>query len=439
LNFIANSPMQRLSSCWKTIVSPSVLNSSLALIDQGIVSGTRFSISLLLARYVIPTEYGMFVLAYAFLIFFSYIQTSIIVVPMTVIGAPLKSMDMKKYFTSLGLAQFIFGLTVMLIILITAKISSLFFIDSPLFLTVFFSMAFASFALQGQEFFRRALFTQQRVKDAFLNDFFCCCLQIAGFIVILKWGVLSGSNIFWIYFLASIIAIAYGLFQCRDVISSDLSDFKTYVGKNWNYGKYLILSTFTQYISSQIFIFATAGFLTLAAAGVIGAVRNIFSVLNMATNGIRSFILPYASKKFTNSGLVFLCSLIKKICIVGTAGVIIYCVSILWAPQFILDFLYKGQYKGYSYVVILFAIQSIFAFLNFPSHIGLLILRKMERILYSNLFSSATSIMVGIPLVKYWGLYGACVGMILTQAVLAGTSFYFLAKSMQKYANEKSI
>lgn len=411
------------------------LKGYLAIVDQSVVSAAHLFVSLLLARYVTPKEYGIFVLSYAVLVLISYIQRCLVVAPMTVIGAPLEGENMRKYFTSTSLTQLILGITTTVLMLTVIGITGI-FIMRPVLLRTFYSMAFASFSFQGQEFFRRMLFTQQRVRDAALNDLFCHCLQVIGLVIILRLGRLSACNAFWIILLSTALGTVYGFYQCKGLISTDLADFKKVVRENWDYGKWLLTSMLTQWVSGQIYVFAAAGFLTVAAAGVIGAARNIFGLLNMVVNGLRSFIVPYASKRFMASRLAFLKEFTNKLFLLGTAGVIIYCLIVTLASQSILDYLYKGHYKGYGYVLVLFAIQSLFAFLNFPSSIGLLILRKTKSILYGNLFSCIATVMVAIPMVRYWGLYGACVGMIITQAILASALFWFYRIGLREKALE---
>ena len=327
INSLFNLRNRGIAHRGKEILTSGIVKGQLSIIDQGIVSGAHLFMYVLLARYTTPKDYGIFVLAYVILTLFSYFQRCLVVAPMTVIAPSLQGENIKNYLTSTLFTQLILGTTITLITLTVLGITSVFYSES-LFLSTFCAMAIASFAFQGQEFFRRMLFTQQRIQDALLNDILSHCLQVIGLVILLRLGMLSGCYAFWVLLISTALGTAYGFVQCRGLIDRDLGDFKWVVKGNWDYGKWLLVSMFAQWVSGQIYIFLAAGMLTVAAAGVLGAARNIFGLLNMAVNGLRSFIVPYASKRFSVHGLVFLKGFTNRLCLIGTIGVVIYCLIV---------------------------------------------------------------------------------------------------------------
>src|SRR3954451_1960960 len=53
----------------------------LAILDQGLISGSNFLIGILLARWLIPAEYGAFSLAFSVFLLLSYVYQSLLSEP----------------------------------------------------------------------------------------------------------------------------------------------------------------------------------------------------------------------------------------------------------------------------------------------------------------------------------------------------------------------
>ena len=60
---------------------------SLAILDQGLFAWAHFLLSILLARWLTPTEYGAFALAYSIFLLFGAFHTALLTEPMMVFGA----------------------------------------------------------------------------------------------------------------------------------------------------------------------------------------------------------------------------------------------------------------------------------------------------------------------------------------------------------------
>ena len=61
----------------------------LSILDQGMYSGFNFIASVLLARWLLPEDYGAYAIAFAIFQFGYQLQNAIIIEPMSVIG-PVK-------------------------------------------------------------------------------------------------------------------------------------------------------------------------------------------------------------------------------------------------------------------------------------------------------------------------------------------------------------
>lgn len=400
-----------------TVRKANFCRGSAIFIDQGVVSGSKFFIVLLLARYVSPTEYGGFVMAYGILMLMSYLQISYILVPMSVLGPSLTVEEQKLYYGTLLKLQIVFSLIISLCIILTARIWSLWF-NEPLLLHIFLAMGVSVFCSQVQEFFRRLFYNNFEVGKAILNDIVCYLSQLVGILILIWNNQLSSTWVFWLLSCASLLTGCWAFFQCRSSFALKNSKYKETLKKQWRYGKWLLASMMSQWIASQIYVYFSASFLSLSAAGVIGACRSIFGIVNVALTGLRNYILPYGSKQYSVYGKSFLKGFVRDIYIFGSAGIFLLCfMGALFASD-ILELLYRGQYKGFERIFIWFAFLTFLSFYVFPPDTGLLLLKKTNGIFRSNFIASAGSLLIAIPLIRSFGLIGAILGMIMTQLVL---------------------
>lgn len=391
---------------------------SVVIVDQGIVSGVRFVIALLLARYVTPAEYGGFVLAYGVLMLVNYIQVSYILMPMSVIGPSLDGEELRNYYSSLLKIQVVLS-TVMSIILVVTSHFWLLWFKEPGIDTIFMAMGFSAFAVQMQEFFRKIFLNHFHLKKAILNDAMCYLGQLVGIFILIWNRNISSVLVFWVITIFSLVAAFLGYCLCRKLFKIKTQNLKQIVIKQFHYGKWLLASMTTQWISGQIYIFIAASFLSISAAGILGACRNLFGIINVGLTGIRNYLLPYGSQKYSLQGISFLKRYFKKIYMIGSISIIFYALMISLFSKQIIDFLYRGQYRGFEYVVTMFAVLSLVNFFTFPPDTVLLIMKKTEGIFKSYLISSIISLVIAFPLIKFLDITGALIGMIATQILLA--------------------
>lgn len=69
----------------------------LTVLDQGLFSGANFLVFILLARWLVPEEYGAFVVAYSIFLFFAVFHTAVLTEPMMVLGVGRYSGNLPMY------------------------------------------------------------------------------------------------------------------------------------------------------------------------------------------------------------------------------------------------------------------------------------------------------------------------------------------------------
>src|SRR5215211_3033711 len=62
------------------------IKGGLSILDQGLYSGSNFVLSVLLARWLLPSHYGAFSIAFSVYLFIYQIHNSLLIEPMSVLG-----------------------------------------------------------------------------------------------------------------------------------------------------------------------------------------------------------------------------------------------------------------------------------------------------------------------------------------------------------------
>ena len=69
----------------------------LAVVDQGLMSGSNFALSILLARWLTPEQYGAYAVALSIFFFVSTVHQALLLEPMSVLGTSEYSGQWREY------------------------------------------------------------------------------------------------------------------------------------------------------------------------------------------------------------------------------------------------------------------------------------------------------------------------------------------------------
>jgi O-antigen/teichoic acid export membrane protein len=292
-------------------------------------------------------------------------------------------------------------------------------------------LAFAVFAFQSQEFFRRALFSRMYSTAGFVNDIVSYGLQIIGIVILFGLDRLSVINAFYVIGIAASIASIIGYIQCRAFFTKNLSSFKDILKKNWNHGKWLLSSNLAVLVAGQSYLFITAFFLGPIGPAILKVCQSIIAPTHIVLQSLENIIPSTASRKFAKQGIPALKKFLKTISI-GILGLMIsYCLFASFFGERLLGILYRNQYKGYGIIVTLIGIQYVISSLNRINMIGLRVLGKTQKIFFAYVYTSIVTIILSVLLVKFFGVIGAIFAAICSTSVTFAIIRYHFTKAVE--------
>ncbi len=204
----------------------------LPLLDQALISLANFLTTVLIARALLPEQFGIVTLAYTALFAANTLQGTLVVGPHAVLSADRDARTYADYTTSTAVSQFALAAGFGCIAIVGAYIAG-----DPASRAVFLAFGVAAIGWQLQEFARRVLYVEDRVAAAVANDLVSYGGQLAVIAALAMLGRLTELTAVLVVGLTSLLAAGVGLLQIRSSLRGRFS--VSYVRDNLAYGKWL--------------------------------------------------------------------------------------------------------------------------------------------------------------------------------------------------------
>lgn len=402
------------------------------VIDQALVSGTNFITGLVLARILGIDAYGLFILLTGIIIFSSNIQNAVLISPMMVNGPAREQKASHEYYQTTTIMQGILTLILFFLIVLVGTLLNKTVLDNYID-NLILPLALAASGLLLQEHFRRYFFSTKQTIQALINDSISYGLQLCGIIAIHYLYSIDVKTCLYIMAATSFIAVFHGALSSSlllKITHISLSDLNNVINEHWIFGKWLIARNITYWFGTQMVIYMTGIFLSVAAVGAMGATRNIVGIANILFLAIDNFATPRASNAYSQNGINGLSKYIKRLSVMGGCATASIALAASVAPDFWLNLIYPKEYLDYGWVVIAWAIFYLVGYFQRPFGLGLRVLGNTRSIFTGTLFSSVIVALLSYPSIIFGDLKGAMALLIVSQVSI--TIYYMFSYYKEK-------
>jgi O-antigen/teichoic acid export membrane protein len=392
-----------------------------AFLDQATYSGSSFLVTVLLARWLAPDEFGAYSIAFAILLFAGMFQTSLILEPLSVFGVRNYS---DRFFSYLRiLARWQLGPT----LVIGGATATIIIVGSSLIPApwpgVTLGAAIAMPAILAGWLVRRAFYVVSEPASAFFNSLL---QSIATLGVLFLLVVFLGASAFTA-FLALAVGAALGaavgwhrLRSSRGVYPSLPVDKRDASRKHWNYGKWLAMSSVFQWAMLYGYTLWVALFLGLTDVAGLRAMQALITPVAVLITSLGSLILPWFVRQYDARGMLWLQGNLLRVGVLYTTLGIL-----LLSPLFVLgspidNFLYGAKYSAYLWLIPYLVAAQVVGTGSMALSLALRCLEESQRIFYSYVVAGISVLVSGYPAVYWLGLKGIGLSIILSQVIFAG-------------------
>lgn len=383
------------------------------IFDQGLYSLTNFMTGVLLARSLMKEEYGIYILALSLIISIMGVQRAVITVPYTVYSQKQREEDFNTYSGSVFIHQIIL---LIVTIFFSLFFSQYFFLKEASSYNSFIILAAFSITATGvllRDFVRSYLLARLAVRQSVIMGVSVNIIQLVLLAMLYMEGRLTIHNAFLIIGGCSVLPSFYFFFknsQIRVKAAQILNDFSN----NLKLGKWILGSTIISTLSSQSYPWLLAFFSDKASVAVLGVTMSLANIFSPLLQGINSYVFPKMSQVKSKGTLIDVIRVMKKAVIFLSIIFGIWIIFGIFFGNYLLTIVYSSKYAGYSNILIIVIFSSFVSAVTAPLNSALDALERADISFKSLIAGLIVTVSVGILLIYHFGLYGAVIGILLS-------------------------
>ncbi len=397
----------------------------LALTDQMMVSGTNFSIGILITRFLGVENYGRFALYWMVFLFLQGLCTAYIGLPAQVLSN--QSNDKAAYLEENNRLGKLVLLSSLLLLypafLIYNNITNASFGYGywlfPLVIVLFLK----------QEMNRKYFYAQLATHKVVIIDFFAYFLQTPALVLLIIFNEFNLNSLLLTLACTGLISqVVFIFIKTPTRTSFQLKNLP--ITANWIYAKHLILTTVLQWFSGNFILISAGGIIGLAAVGIIRVLQNIMGVLHVLFLTLENVVPVKASILLNNHSKKHMLTYFKKVALVTG---IVYGLLLLLLKLFgtqLLELLYGAEYAQHTNLLDLFIGLYILIFLGTLAQLMLKTLKLNYSIFIAYLLTVLFAFLFATPLLETFAIKGVIIGFAILQLITLSVYFFTLKRAL---------
>lgn len=388
----------------------------LSAVDQGVISLSNFLATIILARNVDPTQLGVYGVGFVTLRLVRAFQDGLIVQPMNVFGAGMEKNEFKRYATSTSLFQIGLAFVSASVVAVTGWVLTELGNDTagPTLFTLWLPFLW----WQMQEYIRRMLYTRGLVLNATITSIVANGVRIALMIYLVNKGMLSGISGLEAIAWGSFVALFPGMWFTRHFWTRKLANIRATWRRNWNFGRWLLGSSLTNWVAVEFYPILTAGLISFAAAGAYRALQNLVAPIHLLLRAVDTFLTPRAANLYEKNGQRALIHTLRSVYLALSIPILAILIIAVLFPEQLLFLIYGDTYLEYSNGVILMALFYALMFAYWPLQSIFKAAQLSRPIFIANILAIISMLTIGIWAILNWGVYGTIVGQVVNALVI---------------------
>jgi len=438
------------SPVWKTLsidvsglvqkFTPWVMKGGLAILDQGLYAGSNFVISIMLARWLAPEQYGSYAVAFAVFVFILMFHQAVFLEPMLVFGSSAYRNCLHGYLKALLLLHL--GVSLALVLFLGASAGVAFKLGQSSGLSgALVGVACAAPLILMLWIIKRIFYLRLAPGPSAGASFLYCVLTLGGLALLYRRGLVSPLSTFLLMGLASLVVSAVLLtylglrFSSTEAAPRQLDIWM----RHWRYGRWALGANVMMWVPLNIFYPLVSSLSGMAGAGELKALMNFASPMYQTSAALSPLMLPHAGRVYGESGHVGVNSLLRQQTLLSISYTIPYWIVLLLFQKPIFRMLYSGRYTEVVYLMPVVALACVFGSAFFgPANV----LRVMEspRLVFAAVsISSCVAVAIGVPMTWALGVKGAVWGMALSEALAFVAAVILLRRKSRKLSEAASL
>jgi O-antigen/teichoic acid export membrane protein len=392
----------------------------LSVADQGLSSGANFGVSLLLARWLPPSEYGAFALTFAVFLFATGVHTALILEPMAVIGPGSYEERLPSYLGAILWMHGGMGLAMTAIFATSAAVLSA--ADGRLS-PAMAAMSMAAPCILLFWLFRRACYLTGRPFLAVKGSSLYAAVLLCGLGCLRVSERVSAGSVFLLMGAASVVA-SLSFLRGLGVRLPDLvgprpcACLREAIIRHWAYARWSLATTVMYWMASSVYLPLVGMLAGLPAVASYRAAENLLLPMNQTLTALGLLLLPWLSKQNIVRGRGYLRATAVKVALLASCMAGLYALAALIAGPWLIGSVYGDQYSSCLKIIpYLGATLVLRAIGDTGFGIASRAAGRPDLLFWTTAASAVATLTVGLGLVRRSGAVGAAVGCLASSAV----------------------
>lgn len=400
---------------------------ALTLTDQGLIGGSNFLIGILLARQLLPAQYGAYALAFEVFMVISLAYSCLILEPMLVFGPSTYKDSFKKYFGVLLWMHLAVALITAVLLGGSAWIAARLG-ESAGLPTALVGATIAAPCVLLFWLARRAFYVRLDPKTSVLGGLIYGGVLLTGTLTLYELRLLSAFLTFILMAAGAVAASLILLSRLKPTMALRPTSptLREVSGRHWSYGRWALAASVAAWVSGNIYYVFLSGMRGLAATGYFRALQNLASPIGQVFSALALLALPYAARAYKESGAAAVERLSWRLTSLCLGGTVVYWIAFLTLEHPVLHLLYGGRYVEVTYLIPWIALGSVFRMATVVQMVSLKAIQSPFLGFVAFVVSDIGACLIGIPAIWAFGLQGAILTYVLSGAMGLIASFSLL-------------
>ncbi len=390
---------------------PLVSKGGLAIVDQALISGSNFAISILLARWLGAEQYGAYAVAFGIFVLLSLVYQALVLEPMAVFGGSSYRNCLRGYLNTLLRIHVVISVSLCTVLGISAFVLHGMAQQGGL-AGALAGVTIASPCVLVFWLARRMFYLELSPAEAAGGSLLYCALILSALFIAFHRGLLSPFTAFLFIALGAFVTSLVLWIRLRSQLRK--GDPGPALGeawsRHWGYGKWALASSIAGWIPAYIYYPLVSSFHGMAASGQLKALMNLTLPLEQTKAALSMLFLPYAARVAARKDGTGAAALTAQMTGLAFAGGLIYWALILPFPKQVFHLMYSSKYTEVIHLLPLVAIGSVVWSAAYGPAIALRGMESPDLVFKAFAIATLGSLVVGIPATWYFGLKGAIWG-----------------------------
>lgn len=395
---------------------------AISFVDQAILSAANFFIGIALVKFVAKADYGLYVLAYAIILFVVGLQNALITTQMTVL-APSKPMDEQDGFcNSLCIGQYF--LYVPAAILAAISILALYYVGAISIEQCHFvsTILIVTLGVLLREFYRSFFFLKSQPSNVLIIDIVFIITTYIG--LLLGWLAYRDQLHIIAIYLLGLASLASGVTaMVLGRISIEINIRKSWASlkEAFAHGRWALGGILLSLIQGQSYVYLLTAMSGTARLAEVNAARLFVAPLSLLHMSFARVLLPKWSFMRRNGESAGIVRMARKAQILLITIIVAYIATILLAEKRLIDAMFSQDYQNIGIFILMWGVLSIVQTLRSSDSWILQAFHQFKKLTLANILSAVTALTLGAILIKLYGPTGSIAAMIVAEAILVFT------------------